>query len=341
MARLLIALFAVALVGGLWLGGASAPKAAEAVPVSVIELGRVLITPERDAPALAVALNDTRLSAEISGVIESIEVVVGDRVTAGQLVARLDCERHEIEVVRAEAALEAGRVSRDFADQQLENARQLSAKRSISREELDKREADARTLGARVRELEAALEAARLSVRQCALRAPLAAVVIERIASLGDYVVPGTPVLRLLDDENIEVSARVQEQDLASLEAAERIEFVGRAQRLGLRPRTLLPLLETRLRTYEVRLSLVEGRLAPGTSGRLRWVGAERLVPSDYLVRRDGVLGVFVLEGETARFVALAGARPGHPAPLDLPAETRLILDGRFQLADGDRVRLP
>ena len=132
-------------------------------------------------------------------------------------MARLDCEQHMIAVQRAEAALEAAKASYEFNQLQLDNARQLSTKRNISREELDKRTTDERRSAAEMQRLEAALREARLSEDKCAIKAPFNAVVIERIASLGDYLVPGSPVVRLLDDESIEISAKVQEQDLESL----------------------------------------------------------------------------------------------------------------------------
>ncbi|NKN34133.1 efflux RND transporter periplasmic adaptor subunit [Marichromatium bheemlicum] len=313
---------------------------AEAVlSVTTVELGTVLVHPVREAPAEAVALNDTRLGAEINGVIAAIDVAVGDRVERGQVLARLDCTPHEIKVARAQAALAAGRATLEFSELQLDNARRLSARRSISQEELDKREADARTRKAELDRLQAALDAAEYTASKCTIVAPLNAVVIERIASVGDYAVPGTEILRLLDDENIEVSAKVQEQDLGGLEAAAEVRFVGRLRDHPVRLRTVLPLLERRLRTYEVRLRFVAEPAPPGAAGRLRWrVGGGR-IPADLLVRRDGGFGVFVLEDGRARFQSLPEARAGHPAATSLAPTTRLIVDGRFRVEDGEAVR--
>jgi RND family efflux transporter MFP subunit len=319
----------------------AADGARDPIPVSAAALGSLLVQPFRDAPALVTALNDTRLSAEIAGVVSEISVAVGDRVTKGQVLARLDCEPHQIEVSRARAAVAAGSSNHDFSVLQLENARRLSEKRSISQEELDKRAADARTQRAELDRLQATLEAALRAERKCVLLAPLNAVVIERIASLGDYVMPGAPILRLLDDENLEVSAKVQEQDLPSLEQAAQVAFVNRERVHPVRLRTLLPLMETRLRTHEVRLTFSGEMAAPGTTGRLRWISGQPQVPAELLVQRGEQLGLFVREGERARFVPLPEARPGHPAPVALAPETEVILDGRFQLEDGDPVRLP
>jgi hypothetical protein len=45
---------------------------------------------------------------------------------------------------------------------------------------------------------------------------------------------------------------------------------------------------------------------------------------------------VFVVSGQTARFVPLPGAQEGRLAAADaLPADVALVTDGRFALQDG------
>ena len=308
--------------------------------VTTAELGSLLVYPSRDAPADTVSMNDTRLDAEITGVLEEIPVQVGDRVAKGQTVARLDCGHHRIAVKSAVAALEVGKSRHEFNELQLTNARKLSANRNISQEELDKRAADARMTKAELDRLEAAIESARLTAGKCEITAPFNAVVIERIASVGVYAVPGTPIVRLLDDENIEISAKVQEQDLEGLTEADRLSFNSRGKSYQARLRTVLPLMDSRLKTYEVRLTFLDEKSSPGTTGRLSWVSRRGHIPADLIVRRGDLLGTFVLEVERVRFVPLEHARPGHPAPIDLPAETAVVIDGRFLIQDGDTVRL-
>jgi hypothetical protein len=75
-----------------------------------------------------------------------------------------------------------------------------------------------------------------------------------------------------------------------------------------------------------------------GTPGRLVWTGARNLLGADLLVRRDGTLGVFLVDAGTARFVALPDAEEGRPAAVDLPATSRLVIEGRQRLAEGAAV---
>jgi hypothetical protein len=56
-------------------------------------------------------------------------------------------------------------------------------------------------------------------------------------------------------------------------------------------------------------------------------------------VRRAGRLGLFLDDGGTARFHALADAQEGRPARAGLPPETRVVVDGQLALKDGQRLQ--
>ncbi|MGB5775167.1 MAG: efflux RND transporter periplasmic adaptor subunit, partial [Sedimenticolaceae bacterium] len=91
-------------------------------------------------------------------------------------------------------------------------------------------------------------------------------------------------------------------------------------------------------RTREARLVFTGEAAVAGTPGRIVWYGARSMLPSDYLVRRDGRLGVFVLDTDRARFIDIPGAEDGRPAVLQLAPETLLISEGRQRLVDNDLV---
>ncbi len=313
---------------------------ASQIPVTVKKFSELAIYPVRDAPAAVVSLNDTRVSSEINGLLQDISVRVGDRVEKGDVIATIDCQDHDITLTQAKAALEAGRAKFVFDRAQLEKARKLSKKKNISGEELDRRASNASVSRAEVDRLTAALKAAKRSVDKCAVHAPFKAVIIQRIASLGDYLVRGTPILRLLDQEDIEISARVQEQDLESLRQAEEVLFVDYRRTYSLRLRTIIPLVESRLRSYEVRLTFAADEAPPGSAGRLEWQSPEPHLPSDLLVTRNGTLGVFFENAGYAQFTLIENAQEGRPAPVSLPGETAVIVDGRFGLTDGSAVEI-
>jgi RND family efflux transporter MFP subunit len=336
MRRIASLLLAAALLAVL---PANAEPPTPATPVTTAPLSDLLISLTWEAPATATALNDTRLSAEIAGRVLTIPVRVGDTVEAGALVAELDCADHQSALARAEAVYLAAVARQEYADARLANAERLAENRSIATEELDQRTVEAKTSPAEVQRTAAERTAAERNVAKCTLRAPFAGVVVERLANVGDYAVVGTPVVRLLDQENIEVSAKVQEQDLASLQIATDLRFLALNRQYPLERRVVIPLLQSVTRSYEARLSFrAEDAAPPGAAGRLTWTDGVGYLPSHLLVRRGDALGVFIAEGDSARFHRVDGAREGQPARVDLPADTELVVDGRYALEDGGRV---
>lgn len=320
---------------------ASAPVRAETpLPVRTAPLKTLIIHPQREAPATAVSLNDARISAQIGGIIRQIPIQVGDSVDPGQLLAQLDCTDHELSRDEAKAALAAAQARYGIARDQADRAEKLSRTKSISQEHVKERQAQAAAAKAEVARLTAMLNAAQRQVTECDIRAPFKAVVVRRIASVGELAMPGTPIARILDKNNVEISAKVQEQDLKSLRNAPRILFVSRERSYPLRLRTILPLVESKIRSYEVRLTFTGRKSPPGAAGRVQWTLPENYLPADLLVSRGGNLGVFSDRSGHARFNVLPNAQEGRPAEIALPGDTSIVLDGRFSLHNGQPIRV-
>ncbi|MBV1928070.1 MAG: efflux RND transporter periplasmic adaptor subunit [Gammaproteobacteria bacterium] len=314
--------------------------AAEAIPVTTKKLADVLFYPVRDAPSTTLSLNDTRVSTQLKGILKGINVRVGDSVKQGDVVASMDCEDYKIAVTQASAALTAQRATLKFDRSRLKKVTQLS-KKNISTEEVERRTSNAAISAADVEGLKASLRATERAVDKCAIRAPFDAVVISKMANLGDYLIPGSPVLRLLDRDNVEVSAKVQEQDLELLKSAKGVAFIANDKRYPLVLRAILPLMESRIRSYEVRLEFTADKAYPGSAGRTEWLTPAPYIPAELLVRRKG-LGIFLAVDGRANFIPLPGASAGQPAALakSLTKNSAIIINGRFKINEGDAVRV-
>lgn len=332
--------FACLAVLSAWVGADDASTVSPArVPVTAADLGDLVFFPARTAPATVVSLNDARVSAEISGVLEQILVRVGDQVGEDAVVARIDCRDAEEGLSEAEAALAASRAANTFQQSQHAKAKKLSERKSISDEEIDRRRSNALVSAAELNKSEAALNQARLAVERCDVKAPFNAVVVERLASVGDFVTRGTPVIRLLDTDSTEVSARVQEQDLESVKVAAQVFFDSQNVSYPVVLRTIVPVMESRLRSYETRFTFDAAAAAPGSAGRLRWFSPQPHVPAELIVQRQG-LGVFTVAQGRAHFVAIPGAQEGKPAAWPGAVQGQVIVDGRFSVNDGDPVQV-
>jgi RND family efflux transporter MFP subunit len=313
----------------------SVPAIAAPVVVKSASLASIAIHPQREASAQVVSLNLAKLSAELSARITRIPVEPGQRITKGAVVAELDCADTRIAAQRAQAALESSEARLQLAQHQLQRSTELAAKNFISHEALDTRKTELAVTAADVKLNAAAHAAAKREVGKCTLRSPYPAIVEARLAQVGELASPGTPIVQLWDTSRLQLTAQVQAGDAGRLAEAKPV-FVTQGREYTVTLLRVSPALNPASRTREARFSFPRTPPAPGSHGVLRWRDARAFVPADYLVKRAGALGVFVVQGQRARFVALPGAQEGRPAPADaLAADSRLITDGRFALQDG------
>jgi len=318
--------------------GLFAQALADPVTVRAVRLGEVLEIPVYSAPATVVARNQPQLAAEIDARVTELPRAVGDPVSTGDLLARLDCRRYESTLGAARAELSRSAAQRRFAEEQLARARNLQRNQSISEELLDQRRTDLDVAEADATAHQAAVHQAMIDVEACELRAPFDAVVTARIASVGSFVSRGSPVVGLLEMHSQEVSVTLRNDQVEGVESATMLQFESNGDSFAVRLRALLPLADSVARTREARLDFTDARAIAGSAGRLVWRGPRALLPADYLVRRNGRLGVFVIEDGRARFLPIPGAEDGRPALVTLPVGARLITDGRQRLSDGDEV---
>lgn len=307
-------------------GSLLAQENTEQVRVTARALDDVLSQPQYSAPATVESLNETQLSALLNAQIIAVNVRPGDSITQGQTLVELDCSD-------ARLALENAEAQQELAQKEFNRLSKLRQSSVATEQQFN-------TAQTNLRQARVASRQAQLQISRCEVNAPFDGVVTARQASLGALAAPGTPLLTLVDLSRLEVSAQISTSDLDSLKDADALVFDDGRQQVPVTLRSLSPVINPTSRNSEARMTFT-GETAPaGASGRLRWQGATGVIPADLLLERGGKLGVFVAEGNTARFVALPSARAGQAARTELPAETQLIIDGRFGLNDGDRIEV-
>jgi len=312
------------------------PAAVPPAPTFVLKaVGEVATHPERSAPAAVVGKNEARLSAEVAATIQALPVDVGQTVKKGAVVARLDPRDAELALERAAAAQAQAQARHAQAQAQHARAQTLREKNFYSAEALTLRATELAAAAADLRAANAQRETARRTLDKHTLRAPFDAVVRGRSGQVGELAAPGTVLLTLVSDRELELAAQLQPRDAASLQAAAAPEFEAAGGRHQLRLLRVSPALNRESRSVEARLAFAGNPPAAGSEGRLVWRDPQPHLPAELLVRRAGRQGVFVAADGKARFHALPQAQEGRPALLDLPAGTRIVTQGRHALQDG------
>jgi RND family efflux transporter MFP subunit len=333
---LLVPLFAT--LAGCGEKAAEKPAVQAAAPeVAAVRFADLAQYPERDAPASALGRNEARIAAEVSARVLAIAADSGDAVKAGQVLVRLDPRDAELALARAEAALMQTEARLKQAEPQIQRARSLREKNFISAEALTLRETELVAAQADVQAARANRDSARRGVEKCTVVAPFAGIVRTRTAQVGELAAPGTLLLSLAETADLQLVAQVQARDAEGLGAltTTAVEFRAAGRTYALKPLRISGAVSREARTVEARFAFATAAPAPGTEGQLVWRDPRPHLAADYILRRNGEQGVFVLDQGKARFQPLPGAQEGRPASADFAADTPVVTRGRHALQDG------
>jgi RND family efflux transporter MFP subunit len=259
------------------------------------------------------AVRQTIVAAQVSGAVVQLSVKVGDRVSAGQTLLRLDARAADQTAAAGDAQVQAARAALEVASKDVERQRQLFQKNYISQAALERAESQFKSTQAQVNAQLAQAGAARTQTGFYVVRAPFAGVVSEVPVSLGDMAMPGRPLLTLYDPAALRVTAAVPQSVSAALTgpALPRIEFPGLpAAQQWVQPvrAQLLPTVDPGTHTVQIRAELPAGlsHLSPGLYARV-WLpvaagassagaAAALTVLQSAVVRRAELTALYVLD---------------------------------------------
>ncbi|HDO1310069.1 efflux RND transporter periplasmic adaptor subunit [Aeromonas veronii] len=237
--------------GWLWWGSGAVVAVAAAAwwwrpqptPIRLAEVGRgdVLVTVVNTRAGTIKSCQRAGLSLPGGGVVEQIAVKAGERVARGDLLLTLWSDDIHADLARARAQQALGKTQREercseaaYYEREANRLATLLAKNLTSRTLAEQAQnlADTRRYVCqasrqqeRVDEAQIAQVEARLSERR--LLAPFAGVVAEVNSKLGEYMTPSPPgvamppVIDLIDDRCLYVSAPIDEVDAARLKVGQ------------------------------------------------------------------------------------------------------------------------
>ena len=305
------------------------------------------LAPVTLVPGTVISRDDARLAAEVEG--QLIEVAeVGDVVQVGDPVAQIDDTRLKLlkqeltaEITRAEARVrflesEEKRFA-TLAESNLAATTQLEATRS------DRGVAIGDLAVARSRLAQNADSLARTRVL-----APFSGVVVERFKRPGERVDRGDIVVRLVDQEHLEVVARAPLEFYGYTNKGQSLELRTGDRTAAGTVRTVVAVGDENTHQFEVRLDLEAGVFPVGQTLRVaipKDEGREVLaVPRDALVLRPSGHSVFVVDESNAaqRIEVTTGVGSGDFIEIfgDISAGDKVITRGNERLQPGQTVSI-
>lgn len=144
------------------------------------------------------------LAAGADGEVKRVDVRVGDRTQAGQLLLELDTSLVRARVAAARASQVEGAEELAQAERERQRAERLGHT-ILPEAEIERDVSRAQSLDARTKRLHASAREAKAELGRHRVIAPFDGVIAARHVDPGDWVAPGDRVLELVDDTKVEI----------------------------------------------------------------------------------------------------------------------------------------
>ena len=324
--------FAIALSAGAAIAvQAQTPPPPPPAVVSVAAAELRPVAPLLWTPASAVSRHDARIAAEASGRLVRL-AEIGEAVSAGAVLAQIDDTALRLAVEEAEAARDRLVARLAYVRSQQERLTQLAAQGTVSRSQAEEQAAEQHMLEREREGAEVALRQARHRLSLATVRAPFAGTVVERLAAQGEYLAPGTPLLRLVDTAGVELQARAPVSLSALLKAGDTVDVRQGSERRRGSVRAVVPVGDAASRQFELRVTVDGAAPLIGSAMEVGLPSAaaqEQLaVPEDAIVLRPGERYV----------VRVSAENTAERVPVELGATVDQWVAVSGQLAPGDRL---
>lgn len=314
---------------------AEKPKT-DVIPVEVAAVTQNDITARYAGTATLEAEREAKVVSEIGGVVLSLGAEEGQFVRKGQVLARLDAERHGVLLRQAQTELE--RLRHQDARNESLFKRQLIARNSYEQNKSD--------LATRTAEV----DLARLALSKCAVIAPFDGVVTRRWVKQGQLLKVNEVAFEMADFRELKARLRVPERASAALKPGQRVDYQADAlpgETFNAEVERVSPVVDAASGTVDIVVAVdnTGGKLRPGLFSRLDiaydTVAAAILIPKTALLSGDRDTSVFVIRDNKAQRVSIKlGYEAGRNVQVlqGLSPGAEVVVAGHSALREGSEV---
>lgn len=332
------------------------PQSKREVPPKLVEVQAVSQADFVEAIELSAsteASQDAVLSAQAAGSLVFL-AELGTRVKPGEVLARIDPGLAKATQSQALAGVRLAEAQLRLAKDHFDRQKPLFEGQVISALEFQSVKSQKEQAEAGLRAAQANLRAATTALSYTTLRAPFAAVVEARFTNQGAQLMPGSPVLRLVNTQPLKVKGGVPERYAGDIRVGSRFKLRFNAYEMPEVEGELSfvgSLIDPQSRSFEVQAKLpnLDGRLKPEMVARMfverRVYPAAIALPLTATLRDNRGVMAFVIETEGARRVAKRRALKLGPVSGEavvvlegLKPGEQVVTRGQANLTEGDRV---
>lgn len=280
---------------------------------------------------------EVSIASETNGKVVSVNANLGDFVSKGAVLVKLDDRIKQANFATAKANYE--KVKKD-----LERYEKLYAEKSISENQLDQ-------IRFQFTNAEAQYNIAAKQLEETKIVAPFSGFITAKMVEVGQVISPGTPLMSLIDINQVRIRIQVPEKDILKLKTGDEVEiysdllpnekFIGKIQHIGFKAD------DAKTYPVEVLVRNPKNILKAGMFVRAKIPSAIRtrtlLIPREALVGSSLEPKVFVVENNIAKLrQVVIGNEFGKKLEVlqGLREGELVVVEGLINLKDGTTVEI-
>lgn len=291
---------------------------------SVSELATITIEPQAVQQMVYLdarleAINQSTVSAQTSGIVESINFDINDQVSAGQILITINDSQQKAGLSQAEANLAQAEAMNEDAQVLLTRNRSLYKKNTLSKGELDSSIARAKSAAAAVLAAKASVVQAKEQLSYTKVIAPYSGVVSQRMVELGELVSPGQPLMTGFSAQPLRATTSIPQHLVSKLSTkstvdndTSNISIKSQGQLFPIDGYTLFPYADSRYSSVQARIDLAPFEVNKDSAGLIpgAWVEvalpvspADKkksiVVPETAVIQQGEVASIYIIDPNT------------------------------------------
>ncbi|WP_168407239.1 efflux RND transporter periplasmic adaptor subunit [Acinetobacter indicus] len=171
------------------------------------------------------AVQHSSIQAQVTATASAVNAQVGQRVSKGQVLVRLNNQDNAARLAQARANLASTQAQTNQARVMMERKRRLLNQGFISKVEYEQSQVDYRAQLENVRAQQANVDIAEKADRDGTILSPISGVITQRQVEPGQTVSAGQTLFEIVNPDRLEIQAKLPSDQQSALKVGQKIEY--------------------------------------------------------------------------------------------------------------------
>ncbi len=171
------------------------------------------------------AVNRSSIQAQVTATVTAVNAQVGQTVSKGQVLVRLNNQDNAARLAQAQANLASTQAQANLAKNMMQRKKRLLDQGFISQVEYEQAVVDYQAQLENVRAQQANVDIAQKADRDGTILSPISGVITQRQVESGQTVAAGQTLFEIVDPHHLEIQAQLPSDMQAALKVGQKIEY--------------------------------------------------------------------------------------------------------------------